>query len=740
MKPCLLTALLFSSPGKASTRFRRAVILGLFVFQAEQPQSAEIAGAAPPFITGAHRQRVRRFFTSADGLPADEVRAVTVTREGLVLVAAGKSLAQWEGDRWVSKGGPSESHALFSPIQGPSALAGGAKVVWALNNGEWSPEEGSPSEVMSFASEPDGTAWALAPSGVWRRQNGWKLIHTIEDDVMAEPHSFLPGGSNILIAAETGLFAAAGKRQYWLKLEVRPGGLLSTRTRSLAWIDADHFVVATDKGFNISNGQLGWFSFTGSEGLPIPDLTHAVTGANGAIWLGSEKGLIEWKEGRWTYLAGKRWLPDNQVRAMATAPDGSIWVGTPKGLSHIFHRTLTLAEKAKTLQHDLESRDRRFGYVTIMHLKAPGVVEDASQEISDNDGLWTALYVAAESYRYAVTKEPEAKAQAWRSMQALLRLESITGISGFPARAICHTNEPQFISHSLRSNSEWHPSSVEKEWYWKGETSSDEIVGHYFAWHVFCELAADDEQKRQVSATCKRVTDHILEHNYYLVDQDGAPTTWGFWGPDRLNNDPKYWEERCLGSLEMLSHLKVAMRIVGDVRYENAYKDLIKNHHYALNTLIGKLPGAVSHDAQLLFLSYYPLLQLEKVPGLRTIYLDSIRRSWEMTRIEECPLWNFIYGASSGGSCDVEASVAALREIPLDFILWKTQNSHRADLAGFQSAPRKARSKPLPWTERIIHKWDHTPFVLDGGSDMGEGDQTIWLLPYWMGRYHKLIE
>src|SRR5439155_10589386 len=114
----------------------------------------------------------------------------------------------------------------------------------------------------------------------------------------------------------------------------------------------------------------------------------------------------------WTYLAGKRWLPDNRVTALAPAADESVWVGTPKGIAHIFLRKLTLAEKAASLQHDLESRNRRHGYVTIMQLRAPGQLEGALQEVSDNDGLWTALYIAAQSYRYAVTKSPEAKAQA----------------------------------------------------------------------------------------------------------------------------------------------------------------------------------------------------------------------------------------------------------------------------------------------------------------------------------------
>ena len=49
-------------------------------------------------------------------------------------------------------------------------------------------------------------------------------------------------------------------------------------------------------------------------------------------------------------------------------------------------------------------------------------------------------------------------------------------------------------------------------------------------------------------------------------------------------------------------------------------------------------------------------------------------------------------------------------------------------------------ARPLPWTERVIHKWDKSPFVLDSGNDLTEGDQTVWLLPYWMGRYHRLID
>lgn len=699
---------------------------------------------APPYLTGSHLQLVRKFYTTADGLPSDDIRDATVTRNGGVFAATGKGITRFENDRWIKETGPSGVTALFAPAQGAEALAGATNGVWAFISGIWRKEESSPAGVIAFAAEPDGTPWALATSGVWRRTNGWTRIHLIDDDVMTGARSLLPSGSaEVFVASETGLFGLMGKRKYWLDLEVRPGGLLSANTRALARFDRDHFLVATDKGLNLSNGTRGWHAFTGAEGLPILDLTRVAVAADGTVWLGSDRGLMRWHGGHWSYLASKRWLPDDRVTAIAPAADGAVWVGTPKGLAHLFHRKITLAEKAAILQRDLESRAGRHGYVTVKQLRAPGELDGATQEISDNDGLWTALYIASQTFRYAVTKSPEAKAQAAQSMKALLRLESITGISGFPARAICNVNEPQFTGRSLRSDSEWHESTVEKDWYWKGETSSDELDGHYLGWYLFYELAANDEEKRQVRATCKRVTDHILDHGYYLVDQDGKPTTWGVWAPEKLNDDPKWWADRGLNSLEMLSHLKVAMHIVEEPRYERAYHELIQKHHYAINTLLAKIPGGVSHDDQLLFLSYYPLLQLERDPALRALYTVSLKRTWDSERVEANPLWNFIYGASTGQLCEVESAVESLREMPLDFIIWRNHNSHRSDLVFDPVLERqgiKRLLRPLPWTERTIHKWDKNPFELDAGSDLGEGDQTIWLLPYWMGRFHRLIE
>jgi len=47
----------------------------------------------------------------------------------------------------------------------------------------------------------------------------------------------------------------------------------------------------------------------------------------------------------------------------------------------------------------------------------------------------------------------------------------------------------------------------------------------------------------------------------------------------------------------------------------------------------------------------------------------------------------------------------------------------------------------LPVAERRVMKWNGDPYGLDGGGDgRGRDDGTFILLPYWMGRYHRLID
>ncbi len=487
---------------------------------------------------------------------------------------------------------------------------------------------------------------------------------------------------------------------------------------------------------------------------PLPVFHCGSIAADGTLWLGGRQGAACLRRGKWEFYAGPRYLLSDEVIDVAAGPNGGAWIATSAGITRVSRTELTLEEKAGLFERRVRARHCRHGYVTSCRLAAPGDLDSPIiHDASDNDGLWTALYAAAECFRYAVTGSEEARQFAWESVRALLDLERRTPIPGFPARALVKEGEDV-----IKSGGEWHrtetyvaPGSTEPgpspdgAWEWKGDTSSDELDGHFFALPIFYDLVADEEQKQEIREVVERIADHLTDNDFLLIDLDGKPTRWGVFAPQYLNGS---WEaERGLNSLSILSHLRVAHHICGHERYVEASRRLIEEHHYALNTINQKIlpPGEINHsDDELAFLCYYPLLTYETDADLKQLYLLSLERSWRIERPERNPLWNFIYGAVTGNPCDVEAAVRTLAEIPLDLVNWPVRNSHRSDI---ECSPRTGRFgevesvDPLPADERPIGKWNSNPFRLDGGGDgMSEDDGAYYLLPYWLGRYHGLIE
>lgn len=496
----------------------------------------------------------------------------------------------------------------------------------------------------------------------------------------------------------------------------------------------------------LANGRIEAVPRTGL--LPVTPVTVIKQADEQTVYLGTARGLIRYSihpgEIPIRYLAGKRWLADDQVLGIglgernAATGENEVWIETAAGYSRISEKLTTLAAKARLFEERIRLRHVRHGMTSDSILTRPGDTSSNRTVSSDNDGLWTALYVAAECFRYKVTGETEARQFARQGMDALIRLEEITNHPGFPARSFIRKGED-----IQPTDGEWH-DTPDGLWRWKGDTSSDEIAGHYFVYPIYYDLVADETEKVKLRAVISRITDHILDHNYQLVDLDGKRTLWGWWGPDAIWNDAT---ETGLRALHLLAHLRVAIHMTGNARYQKAYDELITRHKYHLLTRNQKInyPGYINHsDDELAFISYYPLLQYEKDPQLRVAYLDSLDRAWQVERPERIPLWNFIYAASSNKpDYDRAESLRTLREIPLDQIEWKVTNSHRADIPRDLLADRFGRAQALvvlPYDELPMSKWNGNPYRLDGGSDgRREDDGAYFLLPYWMGRYHKLI-
>ena len=491
--------------------------------------------------------------------------------------------------------------------------------------------------------------------------------------------------------------------------------------------------------------------------LPIYDFTvvaHETPGpgvvSHAPIWMGTREGAIRMDGGvpapaagapippRREYFGGRRWLPDDQVTGFAFEPD-VVWIETKGGFARIEYRPMTLEDKSRVFVERIQARHNRWGLTADSQLQVPGDLSTNRMVSSDNDGLWTAMYVAAEAFRFKATGAADARENARRGMEAILRLETITGVPGFPARSFIKAGDD-----IQPKDGEWH-DTPDKAWRWKGDTSSDEIVGHYFVYPIYLDLVAAESEKPRLRDALDRITTHILDHDYQLVDVDGQRTRWGWWGPSQIWEDP---DETGLRALHILSHLRVAMHVTASPerrrRYEAAYDDLVRNHRYALLTRNQKImvPGSINHsDDELAFLSYYPLLQYEKDPTLLKVYRQSLERSWLIERPERNPLWNVIYAAGTGATeWDAHEALRTLQEIPMDQVQWSVRNSHRLDVPIDPAIDRHKRPQALivlPYDELPMSKWNGNPYRLDGdGGGRSEDDGAYFLLPYWMGRYH----
>lgn len=471
------------------------------------------------------------------------------------------------------------------------------------------------------------------------------------------------------------------------------------------------------------------------------DQGAGVRATDGAVWKATPPGLTRTDEraparDRVQYFAGQRYLPDDDVRQIVADAARGVWVRTRTGVAHIELRSMTLAQKAEHFEDVVRTRHDRYGLLGDSHLAVAGDLSTNQHVDNDNNGLWTAIYAAAECFRYAVTKSPDALARAKKSIEAMLFLEEIAGRRGFPARSHLRKGDRE------PRDGEWH-WTADGQFRWKGDTSSDEIVGHMFAFAVAFDLLPDEALRARVVATTRRIMDHIVGNGYHLVDLDGQPTKWGKWSLKYFAEDP---EDSALNSLELLSFLKTAAHITGDARYEDEYRKVAHDLGYA--KLILKLKEVRKElnysDEELAMLPFYCVFRYEKDPAMLTAYRRALDDWWENMRRELNPLWTFIYQTGRpDAAVDLPGAVWTLQRMPLDVIHWDVKNSHRTDI-DWSAVPdrfgKRAALTLLPADERPVMRWNANPFVVDGGrGGRSEDDGAAFLLPYWLGRYHGFL-
>ena len=487
------------------------------------------------------------------------------------------------------------------------------------------------------------------------------------------------------------------------------------------------------------------------EQLPHNEIT-SLKNIDGALWAGSTRGAFKFRtDGKYDYYASKRWLWDDEVIAIEKGPDQSVLILTRNGLSQIVFEPMTLEQKASYFQEIQRKRHIRYGLESSVKLRVPGDLSTLELIDTDNDGLWTSMYLVSELFRYAVTQSEDAKRNALEAFVAMERLSTISGIKGFPARTYEIDSYQKSNWNKDSSYGTWKKAN-DQRWVWKTTTSSDESCGHFFVYALFVEIIEEEQWKNRAIQLIKKQMDHIIENDWYLVSWNGKPTRWGRWHPDYVNSFPLQVGDRRLNSTLILTFLQTAYYFTKEEQYRDHALNLSSLHGYEKNacrpaSVIGYEEGQYLSDGwnhsddEMYFLTAPAFVKYAFDKDSRQRHLKTVASHWEIERSEKNPLWNFLYASSGGKDFDLEESIWWLKEYPLDLIDWKIENKHRKDLKKVASNFRKQEYvEVLPRDERPHHLHNRAYRNNGGSGGFKEYSPYIYLLPYWAGRYVKAIE
>lgn len=360
--------------------------------------------------------------------------------------------------------------------------------------------------------------------------------------------------------------------------------------------------------------------------------------------------------------------------------------------------------------------------------------------------------------------------------------------------------------------------------FYKGDTSSDEIIGHVFLYKLAYDILGpeDPELAALIVNTMDKFAKHLVDNSYNMVDGSGQPTTWAKFSRTYFHNG-QVLGGAPLNAMVLLTVFKVAAHVTGYQKWEDEYRMAAFDEQYQyaeimtqeleryqlsileyvndISTLLGRiLRKAVGtklferayklilnhSDEEMAMLGFYTLFQLEDDEELLKYYREALDDWWVSMSYSENPLWYYVYQLAypneaktdAYGNNLTETASWSLSRHPMDLRRFLATNKNRDDvyeldlddvgiggtneisfdpeaytpafwdsnskvlrIVGMLFGLTKIEQTVAAPDERAFHKYNGSSFDLDDAHNPGEMEgSTTYSLPYWMGRYHGMLE
>ncbi len=359
---------------------------------------------------------------------------------------------------------------------------------------------------------------------------------------------------------------------------------------------------------------------------------------------------------------------------------------------------------------------------------------------------------------------------------------------------------------------------------YKGDTSSDEIIGHVFLYKLAYDILGpeDPELAALISETMDKFAQHLVDNSYNMVDGSGQPTTWAKFSRTYFHNG-QVLGGAPLNAMVLLTVFKVAAHVTGFQKWEDEYRMAAFDEQYqyaeimtqeleryqlsileyvnSVTPILGKLLRhlvgtklydriyklILNHsDEEMAMLGFYTLFQLEDDEELLKYYREALDDWWFSMQNSENPLWYYVYQLAypnetktdAYGNSLIETASWSLSRHPMDLRRFLATNKNRDDVyeldlddvgiggtnelsfdpdaytpafwnsnskilrtVGMVFGLNKIEQTVAAPDERAFHKYNGSTYDLDDAHNIYEMEgSTTYSLPYWMGRYHGMLE
>lgn len=337
--------------------------------------------------------------------------------------------------------------------------------------------------------------------------------------------------------------------------------------------------------------------------------------------------------------------------------------------------------------------------------------------------IWTGHYLAAESFRYGVTRSREALRNVRRTVDGIAGLVEVTATDVL-ARFYMPTTSPYVadITADEQRHTRREGALGGEPYYWWGNTSRDQYSGVFFGLGVAYDLVDDQRTRRHVRRVVTRMLDFLLRNGWNVVMPEGQISTTFIGRAD-----------------QQLSFLQVG-RHVNPRRFGVIYAV----HRAAL---AAEVPLPITgecfdtHNSYFKFnldhINLFNLIRLEEpLSPARPLYLQAFTILRGCTGNHQNAHFNMIDRGVRGPDEVREAETDALLELWLQ----RPRRDYYVDLRGQYPECGDNRScVPVRVDQRVNTDflWQRSPFQLYGGQEgLNETAAIDYILPYWMARWY----